>query len=277
MPHHEDRFAARDGLPLYEQCWLPEQACRAAVVVIHGINEHSGRYAQLAADLNRHGYAVYTMDLRGHGRSAGDRVLIRSFDEYLDDVEVLLERVAARQPGKPVFLFGHSMGGAIVATLGITRSPKVQGLILSAPAILIAGGVFPLLRRLAWLASAVWPTLRITRMGCRFISRDPAVVEAFRNDPLVFHGRFPVRTGAEILSAAKRIQTDAARLTLPLLIFHGTGDFVTDPQGSRLLAARARSDDKTLRLYEGFYHEVFSEPDRAQVVADLLAWLDGHH
>lgn len=274
MPHHEGRFAARDGLQLYEQCWLPGREARAAVVLIHGINEHSGRYAQLAADLNRHDYAVYTMDLRGHGRSSGDRVLVRSFDEYLNDVEVLLDRVAACQPGKPVFLFGHSMGGAIVARLAIARRPKVRGVILSAPAILIAGGVFPLLRRLAWLASAVWPTLRITRMGCRFISRDPAVVEAFRNDPLVFHGRFPVRTGAEILANAKRIQTDAARLTLPLLIFHGTGDFVTDPQGSRLLAARAGSDDKTLHLYEGFYHEVFSEPEREQVVADLLAWLD---
>lgn len=276
MPHHENRFTARDGLQLYEQSWLPNREPRAVVVIIHGINEHSGRYAQLAANLNRHGYAVYTMDLRGHGRSAGPRALVRSFDDYLDDVEVLLERVADREPNKPIFLFGHSMGGAIVARLGITRPPKVRGLILSAPAVLIAGGVFPLLRRLAWLASIVWPTLRVTRMGCRFISRDPAVVEAFRNDPLVFHGRFPVRTGAEILANAKHLQTNASRLRLPLLIFHGTGDFVTDPQGSRLLASRAASSDKTLRLYEGFYHEVFSEPEREQVVADLLAWLDGH-
>ena len=133
--------------------------------------------------------------------------MVRVFDEYVDDVEVLLERVAARQPGKPLFLLGHSMGGAIVALLGITRPPKVRGLILSAPSVQIAGGVFPVLRRLASLASLVWPTLRLTRLGCRFISRDPAVVEAFQNDPLVFHGRFPVRSGTEVLRAAKRIQT----------------------------------------------------------------------
>jgi alpha-beta hydrolase superfamily lysophospholipase len=202
--------------------------------------------------------------------------MVRAFDDYLDDVDVLLDRVIARQPGKPLFLLGHSMGGAIVALLGILRPPKVRGLILSAPAVQIGGGVFPVLRRLASFASKVWPSLRLVRMGCRFISRDPAIVQAFRNDPLVFHGRFPVRTGAEILRAAKRIQTDANRLTLPLLVLHGTGDFATDPQGSRLLVARAGSSDKTLRLYTGLYHEVFSEPEREQVVADLLAWLDGH-
>ncbi len=149
------------------------------MVVVHGLHEHSGRYDRLAGDLNRRGYAVYAMDLRGHGRSAGQRATIRRFDDYLDDVELLLARVARRQPGKPLFVFGHSMGGAIVAMLGVTRSPQVRGLILSAPSLLIAATVFPVLRRLASLASAVWPRLRIVRLGCRFISRDPAVVEAF--------------------------------------------------------------------------------------------------
>jgi alpha-beta hydrolase superfamily lysophospholipase len=130
------------------------------------------------------------------------------------------------------------------------------------------------LRRLAAFFSVVWPTLRVTRMGCRFISRDLAVVEAFKNDPLVFHGRFPVRTGAEILRAAKRLQTSVEAVRLPLLILHGTADLVTDPNGSRQLYAGAASADKTLRLYPGLYHEVLSEPEREQVLADLLAWLD---
>jgi alpha-beta hydrolase superfamily lysophospholipase len=274
MTHHFDRFPARDGLELYWQCWLPDEPTRGVVVVVHGINEHGGRYARLAEDLTPRGYAVYALDLRGHGRSQGDRTMVRVFDDYLDDVEVMLERVALRQPGQPLFLFGHSMGGAIAAWLAITRAPKIRGLILSAPAVLIAGGVFPVLRRLAALASRLWPSLRLTRMGCRFISRDPAVVEAFRNDPLVFHGRFPIRTGAEILRIAKCIQAEAHRITLPLLVLHGTGDFVTDPRGSRLLVHRAASTSKTLRLYAGFYHEVLSEPERDQVVADLVAWLN---
>jgi acylglycerol lipase len=274
MSHHEDRFIARDGLDLYEQWWLPGAEPAAAVVVVHGINEHSGRYARLADDLNRRGYAVYAMDLRGHGRSEGARVLVRSFDEYLDDVEILLDRVAGRQPGKPLFLLGHSMGGAIVALLGMLRPPKVRGLVLSGPSVVVAGGVFPVLRRLAALVSAVWPTLQLVRLGCWYISRDPAVVEAFKNDPLVFHDRFPVRTGAEILRAAKRIQMNMEQLRLPLLILQGGKDYVTDAEGARLLAARAGSTDKTLRLYPGLYHEVFSEPEREQVLADTLAWLD---
>ena len=245
------------------------------MVIVHGINEHSGRYGRLAGDLNRHGYAVYAMDLRGHGRSErAARVSVRWFDEYLDDVEILLERVAARQPGKPLFLLGHSMGGAIVTLLGIERQPPVRGLVLSSPSVVVGGGVFPMLRRLASLVGFVWPTLRLVRLGCWYISRDPAVIEAFKNDPLVFHDRFPVRTGAEILRAAKRIQRGMERLQLPLLILHGTKDVVTDAEGSRLLAARAGSSDKTLRLYEGLYHEVFSEPEREQVLADMLAWLD---
>ena len=276
MSHHEDRFAARDGLKLYEQCWLPAGEPRATVLVVHGVIEHSGRYAKFANDLNLHGYAVHTMDLRGHGRSDGDRILVRRFDDYLDDVELFVQRVAQRQAGKPMFLFGHSMGGAIVALLAATRQPNVRGVILSAPSVLVAGGVFPVLRRLAAVVSVVWPTLRLVHMGCRFLSRDPAVVEAFRNDPLVFHGGFPVRTGAEILRAAKRLQTAADGLALPLLVLHGTGDLVTDCRGSRLLVARAGSANKNLRLYAGLYHDLLHEPEREQVLADLLAWLDGH-
>lgn len=276
MTHHEDRFAAGDGLQLYEQSWLPAGETRAAVVLVHGVTEHGGRYARLANDLNQCGYAVHAMDLRGHGRSDGDRILIRQFDQYLDDAELFIGRVAERQAGKPLFLFGHSMGGAIVALLAATRRPNVRGVILSAPAVLVAGSVFPVLRRLAGVVSVIWPTLRLVHMGCRFLSRDPAVVEDFRNDPLVFHGGFPVRTGAEILRAADRLQTAAERMALPLLVLHGTGDVVTDHRGSRLLVARAGSTDKNLRLYPGLYHDLVNEPEREQVLADVLAWLDGH-
>jgi len=277
LVRREARFAAHDGLELYEQWWTPSgPPARAAVAVVHGVTEHGGRYARLADDLGRRGYNVHALDLRGHGQSGGQRVWMRRFDELLDDVETWLVRVAAREQGRPLFLFGHSMGGAIVALLAIRRQPKAKGVVLSAPAVLVAGGVFPVLRRLASVVSRIWPTLRFAHLGHRFISRDPAVVAAFRDDPLVYHGRFPVRAGAEILAAAKNIQNEAARLTLPLLVLHGTGDYVTDPRGSRLLVARAGSADKTLRLYSGLYHEILSEPERGQVLADLLAWLDGH-
>jgi len=274
MPNEEDDFSARDGLRLHENRWLPQGDPAAVVVVVHGLIEHSGRYAEVADELNRHGYAVYAMDLRGHGRSEGDRILVRSFDEYTADLEFYLDRVRACQPGKPLFLFGHSMGGAIVVLFAVTRRPDVRGLILSAPALRIGGGMFPVLRRLAGLFSYLLPRLKLVRMSFRLASRDPEVVADLESDPLVYHGRFPVRTGAEILRAARRIQDRMEAVELPLLLLHGTGDFVTDPEGTRRLHARAGSADKTLKLYKGLYHDLLHEPEKVQITADLIEWLN---
>jgi acylglycerol lipase len=274
MPHADEFFLSADGLSLYQQSWLPDGECRAVVAVIHGFTEYSGRYARLASDLNAHGHAVYSIDLRGHGRSAGARAWISAFDEYLDDVEALLKRVSERQAGKPLFLFGHSMGGLILAQFAIDRRPHAAGLIFSSPAILMGKKAFPILRRLAPWLGAVWPRMRLVRMGYRNISRDQKIVQEFGHDPLVFHGRFPVRTGMEILSAASDVRQRLEEIRLPLLVIHGTGDLAADAAGSRLLYARASSADKTLRLYDGMYHEVFSDPERQKAVDDLVEWLD---
>jgi acylglycerol lipase len=126
---------------------------------------------------------------------------------------------------------------------------------------------------LAGLASRLWPSLRIARLGCGFISRDPKVVADFRADPLVYHGRFPVRTGAEILRAGKEIQKRAAELRLPVQILHGTGDIVTNSEGSRLLLQRSSSTDKTLQLYDGFYHDLTHELGKEHVIADIVRWI----
>jgi alpha-beta hydrolase superfamily lysophospholipase len=273
MPHEEDYFEARDGLRLHENRWLPGDDPVAVVAVVHGFIEHSGRYAEVAAELNGHGYAVYAMDLRGHGKSAGPGLFVRSFDDYLGDVELFLSRVREWEPDKPRFLFGHSMGGTIAALLAATRPLDVRGLLLSAPACQVGGGVFPLLRHLAGFVSRVWPGLRAVRFDFRRVSRDPEVVAGMRNDPLVFHGRFPARTGAEILQAASRLRSRMEAIELPFLLMHGTADLVTDVSGSRELHARARSTDKTLELYEGLYHDLLHEPEREQVTADLIEWL----
>ena len=190
MSYHEERFTTPDGLSVYGQRWLPEPPAGAVVVLVHGFVEHSGRYAPLAEDLNRQGYAVYAMDLRGHGRSEGPRCFVRRFDQYLEDLDLFLDRVAAAEPDKPLFLLGHSMGGLIVARWAISRPARqadLRGLILSGPALRVGRGLFPLLRHLAWIASLLAPRLPVVRLGGRRISRDPAVVEDFRRDPLVFH------------------------------------------------------------------------------------------
>ncbi len=276
MKHHEDRFAAANGLSLYEQAWFPEGEPQTAVAVVHGFLEHSGRYARLAEILCARGCAVHTYDHQGHGRSEGDRAFVRRFDDYLDDLEIFLNRLAERYAGERPLLFGHSMGGTIVGLYAATRNPAARGIMLSAPAARVGGGVFPLLRRLAGLVSFLAPKLRFVRMGHRYLSRSPEAVEEFRNDPLVFHDRLPVRTGAEVLKAAKRLVEAAGSLKHPLLILQGTGDRVVDPRGAQELYRRTGSTDKTLRFYPDLYHDLLNEPERQQVLDDLVAWLEAH-
>lgn len=274
MSHREHYFSGHDGLRLYQQVWLPGGEATAVVLIVHGFTEHSGRYQRTAEELCCRGYGVYAMDVRGHGRSEGARCFVRSFDDYLLDLDLFVEGVRRREPGKPLFLFGHCLGGLIAALWSITRQPQLQGLVLSAPTLRLQNDLFPLLRRLAAPVGWLFPRLRLVRMGSANISSDPAVVAQFRADPLVFHDRFPVRTGSEVLRAIRRASRSLEAVRLPLLVLHGTTDRVCQPGGSRELCRRAESSDKILHLYEGFYHEVLNEPQREQVVKDLLHWLD---
>lgn len=273
MPQEENGFETFDGLQLHERGWLPDGDPVGVVVVVHGIMEHCGRYAELAARLTERGFAVWAFDLRGHGNSEGKRIAIRSFDEYLKDLEWFLDRVRSRHPGKPPYLLGHSMGGNIAALFTLTRREELRGLVLSAPALRIGGAISPVLRHLAGLVSRVLPWLRLGRVTYNTLSRDSRVIAEFKSDPLVHHGRFPVRTGAEILRAARRIMEEAEAIELPLLVLHGTSDVVTTAEGSRQLHARAGSKDKTVKLYEGLYHDLFHELEKDAVAADLIEWL----
>lgn len=274
MSYCEGRFQTRDGLELYECRWMPVGEPRAGVVFLHGFTEHTGRYRELLETLCRHGYAVWAIDLRGHGKSQGRPIYIRSFDEYLDDLDLLLGRVRASLAGRPLFLMGHSMGAGIVLLSAMERTPDVAGVVASAPPVRIGGNVFPLLRHLAWVLGRVFPRLRVVSLGGSMLSRDPKVVEDFRNDPLVYHGRLPTRTGSEILRSSRRIRRGMGGLEKPLLILHGTGDVLTNPEGSRRLVAEAASRDKTQTFYEGAYHDLFHEPEKDRVTADVIQWLD---
>ncbi len=279
MPHEQDTFETFDGLRLFENRWIPEDDPAAVLVVVHGFIEHSGRYAQAAAELNRRGYAVVAMDLRGHGKSEGARTFIESFDQYVDDLEIQLARVRERWPRLPLFIFGHSMGGTIVIRQAMKRPETIEragvrGVVLSAPALQVADSLFPILRRLAKLLSRLFPRMCVVRMGSTYVSRDPQAVAAFRNDPLVFHNRFPVRTAAELLDAMDDILANPEDLRVPFFLLQGTDDKVVCPRACRRLIARAKSSDKELRLYEGFYHSLLHEIDREEVIKDISDWLD---
>jgi len=275
--HSTGTHETDDGLGLFEQEWSPAGATKAGVVIVHGFGEHSGRYVHVAEELTRNGYAVSTFDLRGHGQSQGEpRAFVRSFDEHLDDLGHFLSHVRQRHPGLPLFLFGHSMGGTIAALFAIARGPEIRGLLLSGPSLKLSDKYSPSLIRLAKILSIVFPKLRLLKLDAGAVSRDPEVVENYVSDPLVYHGGVPARTGAELNRAMERIRQRMEVLRLPLLIMHGTDDLLADPEGSRQLYERAESGDKALRLYEGLYHEILNEPERAQVLSDMIEWLDAH-
>ena len=257
--HSTGTYESDDGLRLFEQEWSPEGTPKAGVVIVHGYGEHTGRYVHVAEELTRNGYAVSTFDLRGHGRSQGDpRTFVRSFDEHLDDLERFLSRVRERHSGRPLFLFGHSMGGTIATLFAIARQPEIRGLLLSGASLKLSDNYSPSLITLAKIISLVLPKLRLIKLDASAVSRDAEVVREYVTDPLVYHGGIPARTGAEMNRAMERIRQRMETLEEPLLIMHGTCDLLADPEGSRQLYDRAESDDKDLRLYEGLYHEILN-------------------
>jgi alpha-beta hydrolase superfamily lysophospholipase len=274
VQRNEGLFEAGEGLRLFEQWWRPESEPKAVVVIVHGYAEHSGRYIHVAEHLIRNGYAVDTFDLRGHGRSEGARAFVRSFDEYLEDLDLFLGRACKRNPEKPVFLLGHSMGGGITPLFVITRNADLQGLVISAGALQINKDISPLLIRISGIMGRLFPKLPTIKLDSSAISRDLEVVKLYDSDPLNYRGGTLARTGAEMVRATKRIQAQMETVSLPLLILHGTADRLTDVEGSRQLYARACSKDKTLKLYEGFYHEILNEPEKEQVMNDVVQWLD---
>lgn len=274
LRHNSNKFTAPDGETLFEQWWRPQEEPKAALVLVHGIGEHSGRYAHFAHYLLERGYAVNALDLRGHGRSAGARAFCRRFDEYVADIDLFLSRAAARTPDKPLFIMGHSMGGTIVTLHWLQHQPSVQGVILTSAGFKTNVKINPLLLASGKFLSTWLPRVPTLKLDTTLVSRDPAAVEAYDNDPLIWHRGVLARTGAELLRAFDVIGEQMERLTPPLLILHGTDDHITDPDGSRELYARAGSTDKTLNLYEGLYHELLNEVEKERVMADIVAWLD---
>ncbi|WP_341314663.1 lysophospholipase [Paraburkholderia sp. IMGN_8] len=261
-------------LPLYR--WAATAPLRATVALVHGLVEHAGRYAALAARLNAAGIELVAIDLRGHGHAPGKRAYVRRFDDYLLDAQALLD--AAAQSCAPLFLMGHSMGGAVAALYAIERldatGRRLSGLILSSPALAPGHDVPRWMLKLSQVISRLWPSFPAMKIDAALLSRLPSVVNANRNDPLVHHGAIPARTGAELLQAMARIERGRAGLRVPLLVYHGTADKLTEPDGSRDFGQHAGSPDKTLTLYEDSYHETMNDLDRDRVIGELIAWIE---
>jgi acylglycerol lipase len=268
---HQDWLQGARKRRIFWQSWIPEQPTSVAVIA-HGASEYSDRYRHVAQRLAAAGCAVYALDHRGHGRSEGARALIDRMSNAVADLDALLVLSQSEHPGLPMYLVGHSMGGAVALSYATRHQERLAGLILSGP--LAALEAAPAIQRLiARALSALAPRLPLFPIEAGQISRDPAVVAAYEQDPLVHHGKLPVRTVAELATAIDSFAQRLPAITVPTLIMYGTADALCPPEGSVLVHARISSADKTLKPYEGLYHEIFNEPEREQVLDDVVAWL----
>lgn len=276
MQQTDGTFRSFDGTTIFHRAWSPDGAPRAVVLLVHGLGEHSGRYSHVAAALVDAGYAVRAFDHRGHGTSGGKRAFVRSYDELLRDLHQFRRIVVAEHPDVPLVLLGHSMGGNIALGYALGEEDGIAALVLSGPALRVGDDVSPIQLKVFRMIAKVAPGLRPRGLSADAISRDPAVVEAYRSDPLVYTGKISAGLGAALIGAMQTFPDRYDQLRLPILVLHGTADQLVDVAGSRELEAAAVNADVTAHYYEGLFHEVFNEPERDRVLSDVTSWLDTH-
>ncbi len=273
MKHAEGKFKGCEDISLYYQCWLPDDEPRAILLVVHGLAEHSGRYMTMVNRLVPKGYAVYGFDQRGHGKSPGRRGYVERFSNFVDDLETFFDIIRSRHHDSKIFIVGHSLGGTIAADYAVQHQDEFDGLILSGAFLKVADSTSSGLIIAARVLSLLLPKVGIYRIDADALSRDKAIVDAYVQDPLVYRGKISARLGAEIIKATQKLLQQMPKICLPILIMHGTADRLSDPIGSETLYQRVSSPQKTLKLYDGFYHEIFNEPGHEQVFTDMEAWL----
>ena len=274
MEHIEDTFKGDKGLNLFYQCWLPDKKPKAVLLVIPGAAEHGGRYKNLVNYFVPRDYAVCALDTQGHGKSEGLRCYIDRFSDYIDDIKIFFDIVHRKYADRKIFLVGHSVGATISVAYAVKHQRDLAGLIVSGMFLKPGSSISQVLKPVAPLISFLFPKMGVvTRLDATAISQDKAVVDAYVNDPLVHRGRIPARFGAELVKTTDKLPSLIPGIKLPIIIMHGTEDRLSNPEGSLMLYGLVGSRDKTLKLYEGFHHEIFNEPGHLQVMADVEAWL----
>lgn len=270
----EKSFTGVGGTNIVYDLYEPEGAPVGLILVAHGVAEHAGRYHHVADLLVGLGLRVAIPDHRGHGRSGGKRLLVRDMSEFTADLETL--RTLELVDGKPTYLLGHSMGGEIALDYALDHQGVLAALVLSAPAVLPGDDISPLLMKVAKVLGKLVPGLPGQKLGSASISRDPAVVKAYDEDPLVFRGALTAGIGGAMLRTMETFPSRLPALKLPLLVMSGTDDKLVKPEGAELVVRLAGSSDKTLKIYDGLYHEVFNEPEKDLVLGELTDWLKAH-
>jgi acylglycerol lipase len=260
MKHQEGNFKGYKDFNIYYQSWLPEGNAKAVLLIAHGFAEHSGRYGNVVNNFVPKGYAIYAPDHRGHGRSDGARVEVEHFTDYIKDLKTFFDIVRKDNPDKKIFLIGHSMGSAISLLYVLRYQHELAGLVTSGGGITRPGDPPPP------------PRPANQPLDTSFLSRDPAVIQAYVNDPLVYRG--PIPQNSAVTNMRSTLPDQVSQIKLPVLIMAGNGG--TDGARSQVLYELICSKDKTLKLYEGLLHEIFNEPEHPLVIADMEAWLEAH-
>lgn len=267
----EEKVMGSSGMNVFIRSWRPHAAARGVVAIVPGFNSHSGYYLWAAEQLVAMDLAVYAVDLRGRGNSDGERFFIEKFADYLSDVSTMVDLAKSREPGLPVFILGHSAGGVVSCVYTLENQAGLAGLICESFAFQVPAPDFVLavLKGLSHIA----PHAHVLKLNNEDFSRDPKVVEFMNNDPLIAHEVQPTLTVAEMVRADERLKREFPLIKLPVFILHGTLDKATKPSGSQLFFDTAGSADKTLKLYEGHYHDLLNDIGKEQVMADIQSWL----
>ncbi|MHC1740894.1 MAG: lysophospholipase [Anaerolineaceae bacterium] len=274
MPQIEYSWKTKDGLNLYAKEWKPEGKVKAVVALVHGLGEHIGRYDHVAEAFGKAGYAMVGFDQRGHGKSDGVRGHEKSYEAIMDDITQNIENAKARYPGLPVFLYGHSLGGNLVLYYCLTRKPELKGVIATSPGLATAEPLPPALLAMSKILYHLGPSMQIKNgLDLSGLSRDPQVAEKYTADPLV-HPFISPRLAMDMLNAGQYSIAHAAEFPLPLLLMQGTADRLVNPKKTKEFALAAPLSKITFKEWEGHYHELHNEPDKADVIQTMIAWLD---
>ncbi|HVQ36828.1 MAG TPA: lysophospholipase [Pyrinomonadaceae bacterium] len=267
----EGNFAGGGGINIFTRSWRPEGEPRGVVVIVPGFNSHSGQYLWVGEQLAANGLAVYALDLRGRGRSDGERYYVESIEGYVDDVATLVRTGKSENPGLPVFVLGHSAGGVVSCVYTLDHQSEIDGLICESFAyeLPVPDLVLTFLKGL----SHITPHTHVFSLKNKDFSRDPQVVESMDNDPLIMGESQPAQTAAVMINADNRLREEFPLISLPLLILHGTEDKATKPSGSQHFYEQASSADKTLKLYEGHFHDLLNDIDKEVVMGDITQWI----
>jgi acylglycerol lipase len=272
IPVREETFNVEGGLKIFVRSWRPMGTPRAIVVICHGVNSHGGQYFWPAEQFVANGLAVYALDLRGRGRSEGERFYVENVADYVSDVTGTVKLAKSRDPGLAVFLLGHSAGGVVSATYALDNQAELAGFICESFAFQVPAPGFALaaIKGLSHIA----PRLPALTLKNEDFSRDPAAVAALNSDPLIANETQPAATVAALVRADERLREEFSRITLPLLIMHGTADKATVCHGSEFFHQTAGSKDKTLKLYQGHFHDLLNDVGKEGVISDIQNWID---